>query len=172
MNWKENLAKIIDELEYSHREISAWTGISPTVISNMANKKHDSLKVDQFIKLKLLCKQEHENFILLIFGKQYLSDVKKIEKPQNLTLLGDILRSQYYFEKFSKKELSKATGIASNRIDYFNEQEDETIKIDEITKIEIAMNIPIGTLVKKRFSKIKLQTQKQYEATLKNLKDK
>jgi len=51
------------------------------------------------------------------------------------------------------------------------EEEDETIKIEEITKIELALDLSLGTLVNKRFAKIKLKTQRQYEDALKKLKE-
>jgi|SRR5690606_6957103 len=171
MNWKENLAKMINESGYSDRQIFAWTGISTPVISHMSNQKHDSLKVDQFIKLKLLFKKNHEDFVYEIFGEQYFSNVKQVAGRDKLTKLGKILRDQYNYEKFPKKELSRATGLPSSRINYIVEEEDETIKIDELTKIELALDLPLGTLVKKRFSKIKLNTQRQYEAALKKLKE-
>lgn len=172
MIWKENLAKIINESGYSDRQICAWTGISTPVISNMSNKKHDSLKVDQFVKLKLLLKREHEDFLYEIFGKGHFSEVEKIKQPEGLTQLGEILTNGYQFEKLSKKELCGATGLPSSRINYIVNKEDETIKIDELTKIEIALDLDLGTLSKKRFSKIKLNTRKQYEAMLKKLKEK
>lgn len=171
MSWKGNLAKIINESGYSDRQIFAWTGISTPVISNMSNQKHDSLKVDQFIKLKLLFKKDHEDFVYEIFGKQYFSSVRKVDGPDKLTKLGKILTDQYSYEKLPKKELSRATGLPSSRINYIVEEEDETVKIDELTKIELALELPLGTLVKKRFSKIKLNTQRQYEAALKKLKE-
>lgn len=171
MSWKENLSKAINESGYSDRQIHAWTGISTPVLSNMRNQKHDSLKVEQFVKLKLLFKREHEKFVYEIFGKEYFSEVTTIEKPSELTKIGEILTNQYYYEMLPKKELSKATGLTSQRLNYIIEQEDETIKIDELTKIELALHLLLGTLVKKRFSKIKLNTQRQYEATLKKLKE-
>lgn len=172
MIWKENLAKIINGSGYSDRQISAWTGISTPVISNMSNKKHDSLKVDQFIKLKLLLKKEHEDFLYEIFGKGHFSNVKKIKQPEKTTPLGKILTNEYHFESLPKKELSKSTGLPSSRINYIVSEEDETVKIEELTKIELAVGISLGTLSKKRFSKIKLNTKTQYETKLKELRDK
>lgn len=171
MNWKENLARIINESGYTDRQIYAWTGISRSVISNMSNKKHDSLKVDQFVRLRLLLNKDHETFVHEIFGKEHFSDVIIVEKPRNLTQLGRILTDQYSYEKLPKKQLSRATGLTSQRMNYIVEEEDESIKIDELTKIEIALRLPLGTLVKKRFSKIKLNTQRRYESILKSLKD-
>lgn len=171
MKWKKNLARIIDQSEYSDRQIYAWTGISRSVISNMSNEKHDSLKVDQFVRLKLLLKKEHEAFVYEIFGKEYFSDITSVEKSKTLTQLGKILTDQYSYEKLPKKELSKATGLTSQRINYIMEEEDDSVKIDELTKIELALQVPLGTLVKKRFSKIKLNTQRQYESTLNRLKE-
>lgn len=171
MNWKENLARMINESGYSDRQIYAWTGISRSVISKMSNKKHDSLKVDQFVKLRLLLKKEHEEFVYDIFGKDYFSSVKSIDKTDKLTPLGKVLTEQYSYEKLPKKELIRSTGLTSQRIRYIVENEDESIKIDELTKIELSLGLPLGTLVKKRFSKIKLNTQRQYEADLKRLKE-
>lgn len=171
MSWKENLAKAITESGYSNRQIHAWTGISTPVLSNMSNQKHDSLKVEQFVKLKLLFKKDHEKFVYEIFGEEYFSGVTPIEKPVELTTLGEILTAQYYYERLPKKEVSKSTGLTSQRLNYIIEEEDETIKIDELTKIELALALPIGTLVKKRFPRIKLNTPRQYEAALKKLKD-
>lgn len=171
MNWKGNLARIINESAYSDRQIYAWTGISRPVISNMSNEKHDSLKIDQFVKLKLLFKKDYESFVYEIFGKAYFSAVRKIDKPEKLTKLGKILTDQYSYEKLPKKELSKATGLSSQRINYIVEEEDETVKIDELTKIELALQLPLGTFVKKRFAKIKLNTQRQYQVALKRLKE-
>jgi DNA-binding Xre family transcriptional regulator len=171
MNWKKNLAKTINKSGYSDRQISAWTGISTPVISNMSNEKQESLRIDQFIKLKLLFKKDHEQFVYEIFGKGYFSEVTKIEQSGTLTQLGIILTNQYYYERLPKKELSKATGLTSQRINYIIEEEDETIKIDELTKIELALDLPVGTLAKKRFSRIKLNTQRQYELGLKKLKE-
>jgi hypothetical protein len=172
MNWKKNLANAIDKSGYSDREIYGWTGMSTSLISNMSTQKHESLKVEQFLKLKLLFKKEHEQFVYEIFGKEYFSSVKTVKQPENLTELGQILTDQYNYEKLPKKELSKASGVISSRIDYIVDSEDSTIKIDEITKLEISMSLPLGTLVKKRFSKIKLNTKKQYEALLKELREK
>lgn len=171
MSWKENLAKAITESGYSNRQIHAWTGISTPVLSNMSNQKHDSLKVEQFVKLKLLFKKDHEKFVYEIFGEESFADVATIEQSEKLTLLGEILTKQYHYEKLPKKELSRATGLTSQRLNYIMEEEDETIKIDEITKIELALDLTLGTLVNKRFAKIKLNTQRQYEAALKKLKE-
>lgn len=171
MSWKDNLAESINNSGYTDRQISAWTNISTPVISNMSNKKHDSLKVDQFVKLRLLFKEEHEDFLYKIFGTNYFSKITKIEQTENLTPLGEILTSEYHFEELPKKELCKATGLLSSRVNYIVTKEDEQIKIDEITKVELALGLTVGTLVKKRF-RIKLNTQKQYEARLKELKDK
>lgn len=171
IDWKENLANTINDSGYSDRQICAWTGISTPVVSNMSNQKHDSLKADQFVKLRLLLNKDHEEFVYQIFGKEYFSDISKIEKPEKLTQIGAILTNQYFYERLPKKELSKATGLTSQRINYIVENEDETVKIDEVTKIELALGLTLGTIVKKRFSKIKLNSQRQYEAALKKLKD-
>lgn len=45
------------------------------------------------------------------------------------------------------------------------------IRIDELTKIELALDLPVGILAKIRFSRIKLNTQRQYEISLRKLKE-
>jgi len=171
MDWKENLAKIINDSDFSDREIHAWTNISTSVISNMSNQKHESFKAEQFIRLKLLLNKNYEDFVYEIFGKEHFSEVIKIEKHASLTPIGRILTDKYRLEVVSKKELCKATGISSHRITYILENEDETIKIDELTKIELALGLTVGTISSKRFSNIKLNSRKQYETILKKLRD-
>lgn len=171
MNWKENLAKIINESGYSDREIHAWTNISRSVISNMSNQKHESFKAEQFIKIKLLLNKKHEDFVYEIFGKEHFSEIIKIEQKVNLTPIGKILKDEYQLEKISKKEFCKAAKISTSRINYILEQEDETIKIDELTKIELTLGIVVGTISSKRFSNVKLNTKKQYEMILQGLRD-
>lgn len=171
MDWKEKLAKIINDSDFSDREIHAWTNISRSVISNMSNQKHESFKTEQFIRLKLLFNKDYEDFVYEIFGKEYFSEVAKIEKRTGLTPIGKILKDKYMFDVVSKKELCKATGISSHRITYIIENEDEAIKIDELTKIELALGLTVGTISSKRFSNIKLNTTKQFETILKKLRD-
>lgn len=173
MNWKENIAKTIDISDFSDRQIYAWTNITPSVLSKISQGKLDNLKIEYFIKLMLLFKKDYEQFIFEIFGENYFSDVEVINTPEKITPLGTILSKYYHFESLiTKKELSKATGILSSRINYMLTIEDGTIKVDELTKIELALSLPIGTLAQKRFSKIKLNTPGEYELILKKLKDK
>lgn len=173
MNWKKNLAKLIDISDFSDRQIYAWTNITPSVISKISKEKLENLKVEHFIKLMLLFKKDYKQFVFEIFGENYFADVSLINKPEKITPLGTILSKYYHFESLiTKKELSKATGILSSRINYILAIEDATVKVDELTKIELALSLPIGTLAQKRFSKIKLNTPKEYELILKKLKDK
>lgn len=170
MCWKENLAFIINNSEFSDRQISAWTGISTSVISNMSNQKQESLRVDQFLKLKLLFNENHSSFLLRIFGDKYFREVRKIQPSKNITVLGEILTKKFSVELISRKELSHATGIDLARIKYIITKEDKTIKIDEITKIELALGVDLGTFSKLRFPNTKLNSVAKYNTLLKKFK--
>lgn len=170
VNWKEKLSKIITDSGYSDREISAWTNISPSVISNMKNKKLKTFHVEQFIKLALLFKKDYKEFITELYGGEAFDNIDEIDDNKNLSELGNILKNKYQYEVITRKSLSKATGLSPVRINYIVWKEDQSIKIDEIIKIEIALGIPITTLIKSRFKNIKINNKTKYLKRLKQLR--
>lgn len=170
VNWKEKLSKIITHSSYSDREISAWTNISPSVISNMKNKKLEAFHVEQFIKLALLFEKDYQEFITELYGYEPFDNIDVIDDNKNLTELGIILKNKYQYEVITKKSLCKATGLSPARINYIIWKEDQSIKLDEIIKIEIALGIPITTLIKSRFHNIKINNKTKYLKRLKQLR--
>lgn len=170
IDWKERLSKIITNSGYSDREISAWTNISPSVISNMKNLKFETFHVEQFIKLAQLLKKDYKEFILELYGDKAFDNIEVIESNKKLTELGKILKDKFQYEVITKKSLSKATGLSPARINYIVWREDQSAKIDEIIKIEIALGIPITTLIKIRFQNIKINNKTEYLKRLKQFR--
>lgn len=166
MCWKTNLAKVLKECRYSAIEIHARTGISTTTISKMQNNEHTSFLCSQFILLKLLLEKKHIDFLSTIFGKDYFQDVKAIEDDNNLNPMGTYFKETYHYEVFSKKKVVDATKLVSSRLDYILTKNHESIKIDEITKLEIASGKEIGFFCDMFFSDIKLNSDDEYEVLL------
>lgn len=83
---------------------------------------------------------------------------------------GKLIKKQYQFEILPKKELVKATRIISSRMDYLLYKDDENIKIEEITQIELALGEALGSLCDLRFPNIKLNNEIEYQNRLEELK--
>ncbi|MBL1410382.1 hypothetical protein [Sphingobacterium faecale] len=171
MCWKSNLARALKECKFSAIEIHARTGISTTTISNMQNNLHESFLCSQFILLKLLLEKKHIDFLSTIFGKDYFQDVKAIADDNNLNAMGDYFKETYHYEVFSKKKVVDATKLVSSRLDYILTKNYESIKIDEITKLEIASGTEIGFYCDMFFSHVKLNSDEEYEKLLKKQRD-
>ncbi|WP_166332580.1 hypothetical protein [Sphingobacterium chungjuense] len=171
MTWKQNLSEVIINSGFQLIEISAWTNLDMPKISAMKNMKHPSLHCKEFLILKLLLRKEHSQLIKEIFGADYFEDIRKIVYKPELTCLGKIIKERHQFEILPKKELVKATNLASSRIDYLIEKDDQNIKIEEITRLEIALGEEVGAICNLQFPKIKLNNKKDYQLRLKMLKE-
>lgn len=167
MCWRANLAKAIKECKYSAIEIHARTGISTTTISNMQNKLHESFLCSQFILLRLLLENSHNDFLNTIFGTDYFHETKELQIDNDLNPMGQYFRDNYHYECFSKKKLVDATKLVSSRIDYIFTKNLNSIKIDEITKLDIAAGKDIGFFSDMFFADIKLNSDEEYEKLLK-----
>ena len=168
--WKLNLAKIIINSGFQLIEISAWTNLEMSKLSAIKNKKHSNLTCKEFLLLKQLFKKNHKTFINEIFGDEHFKNIKQIIYTPKLTQTGLLFRQLYSLEILPKKEIIKATTIKSSRIDYILFKDDEGIKIDELTQIEIALGEELGKLCNIRFSYLKLNNHKDYETKMNELK--
>ncbi|MBL1408214.1 hypothetical protein [Sphingobacterium faecale] len=175
MCWKNNLADYLKDKikkdEISSIEIHARTGIPASTISNILSKNHNRFLCTQFILLKLLFKENHQEFLNKIFGETYFHNVKQVEKGSSLTSLGIYFTNNYHYEVFPKKKLVEATGLTSKRLDDIFSTDDRKIKIDEITKLEIASGKEIGFFCDMFFSDIKLNSDDEYEVLLQKQRD-
>ncbi|QQT55349.1 hypothetical protein I6I98_08880 [Sphingobacterium multivorum] len=171
MGWKENLSKIIINSGYQLSEISAWTNIEVPILSNMKNLKYPNFTCKEFLLLKLLLKKEHQAFLNEIFGEGHFDKIEKVNYAPSLTKLGEILRDRHKFEVLPKKEIVENSQLKSSRIDYLIAHEDENIKIEEITKLELAFGEELGCLCKLRFSELKINTEGNYLLKLDQIKE-
>lgn len=172
MNWEIELSKLIEKSGYSHIEIYARTNIPVATISNISNKRHKYLTCEQFILFKLLFEETHQGLLNKLFGKDAFSKVKTVEKDEELTKMGLYFRDRYQYEVFPKKKLVDSTDIKSSRIDYLFTNSFENIRIDEITKLELASGEKIGTFSKLFFSHVQLNSEKEYQRLLKDQRQK
>ncbi|RZF58573.1 hypothetical protein [Sphingobacterium corticibacterium] len=172
MNWKIELSKLIEKSGYSHIEIYARTNIPVATISNMSNKRHKYLTCEQFILFKLLFEETYQALLDNLFGKEAFSKVKTVEKDGELTKMGSYFTDKYKYEVFPKKKLVDCTDIKSSRIDYLFTNSFENIRIDEITKLELASGEKIGSFSKLFFSHVQLNSEKEYERLLKEQRQK
>jgi len=171
MNWKQNLSNIIINSSYQLSEISSWTNIEVPKLSDMKNLKHPNFNCKEFLLLKLLLKRQHSSFIDEVFGFNYFDGIKKIEYAPKLTGLGIILKDRYQFEILPKKEVVENSKLKSSRIDYLISQEDESIKIEEITKLELTFGEELGTLCNLRFPDLRINTEEEYLVKLEQIKE-
>ncbi len=171
MVWKKNLSKAIIESKFPLIEISAWTNLDMPKISAMKNEKHPNLTCKEFLVIKLLLQRDHAQFINELFGPHYFRSVNEAIYKPVLTPIGKIIRTRHQFEILPKKELVKTTTITSSRIDYLIGKDDENIKIEEMTQLELALGEQLGALCDLRFPNIKLNSEKEYQSRLEILKE-
>ncbi|OOG19322.1 hypothetical protein BWD42_05125 [Sphingobacterium sp. CZ-UAM] len=171
MIWKQNLSNIIINSSYQLSEISAWTNIEVPKLSDMKNLKYPNFSCKEFLLLKLLLKKQHSSFIDEVFGVDYFDGIEKIEYAPKLTGLGIILKDRYQFEILPKKEVVENSKVKSSRIDYLISQEDESIKIEEITKLELTFGEELGTLCNLRFPDLRINTEEEYLLKLEQIKE-
>lgn len=171
MIWKTNLSDIIKNAEYLLSEISAWTNIEVPKLSDMKLKKHPNFTCKEFLALKILLKKQHESFLTEIFGEGYFNEVKSINYSPKLTKIGEILKDRHQFEILPKKEVVLNSFLKSSRIDYLIFQEDENIKIEEITKLELTLGEDLGRLCTLRFPDLRINTEEEYLHNLQQIKE-
>ncbi|WP_312789573.1 hypothetical protein [Sphingobacterium sp.] len=171
MGWKENLSKIIINSGYQLSEISAWTNIEVPILSNMKNLKYPNFTCKQFLLLKLLLKKEHQAFLNEIFGKGYFDKIKKVFYEPKFTKLGQILKDRHQFEVLPKKEVVENSQLKSSRIDYLIADEDENIKIEEITKLELTFGEDLGYLCNLRFPDLRINNEEEYFLRLEQIRE-
>lgn len=170
MIWKTNLSNIIKNSDYLLSQISAWTNIEVPKLSDMKNKKHPNFTCKEFILLKILLKKQHESFLIEIFGEDFFNNIKCINYTPNLTKIGEILKVRHQFEILPKKEVVQNSFLKSSRIDYLIFQEDENIKIEEITKLELTLGEDIGHLCTLRFPDLRINNKEEYLHNLEQIK--
>ncbi|MDR2285584.1 MAG: hypothetical protein LBE37_20390 [Sphingobacterium sp.] len=174
VNWKSNLANALKEIEA--QELSARTGIPIYTVRAITSMTHDHLTCEEFILLKLFLKKTHLELLGEIFGIGYFDSVEKIKIQSGFTELGQIISKKYHFGKLPKKELANALEVAPTRIDYLllekkgATHQDDNIRIDEISRLEKAFGEELGTLCYKKFGKVKLNNDKEYEKALKEIR--
>lgn len=171
MSWRTNLLTILKGSKKTDIEIYARTGISTSVLSKMRNLSHNDLSVEQFILLRLYFKKSHREFLDLIFGELFFSEIKKITAPNIFNNFGNHLVDNFHYEELSKKEIARATGIVSTRLDYLTKKNFSNILIEEITCLELAITGEIGSFVDVFFAKIYLHTEEEYSQKLLDKKD-
>lgn len=171
MIWKINLSNIIKNSDYLLSEISAWTNIEVPKLSDMKNKKHPNFTCKEFLLLKILFKKQHVSFLNEIFGDDFFNDINSINYSPKLTKIGEILKDRYQFEILPKKEVVQNSFLKSSRIDYLIFHEDENIKIEEITKLELTLGENIGNLCTLRFPDLKINNQDEYLRNLELIKE-
>lgn len=171
MNWKQNLSSIIINSGYQLSEICAWTNIEVPTLSGMKNLKHPNFTCKEFLLLKLLLKKQHTTFLKEIFGEGYFDEIKKVNYTPKLTRLGEILRDKHQFEVLPKKEVVENSKLKSSRIDYLVFQEDESIRIEEITRLELTLGAKFGYLCDLRFPDLRINTEEEYLLKLEQIKE-
>lgn len=171
MVWKINLSNAITTSGYQPIEICAWTNLAQSKLSNMKNRKHLNFTCEEFISLRLLFKKTHVTFLTEIFGENYFDNIRKIEYHPKLTGLGQLVTERHKFEILPKKELVKNAKLKSSRIDYTFFEDDSKIRIEELTKIELALGETLGSLCNLRFSDVKLNSEEEYQVKLDELRE-
>lgn len=171
MSWKQNLSSIIINSGYQLSEICAWTNIEVPTLSGMKNLKHPNFTCKEFLLLKLLLKKQHTTFLNEIFGKGYFDEIKKVNYTPKLTRLGEILRDKHQFEVLPKKEVVENSKLKSSRIDYLVFQEDESIRIEEITRLELTLGAKFGYLCDLRFPDLRINSEEEYLIKLEQIKE-
>lgn len=171
MDWKENLSRVIINSGYQLSEISAWTNIEVPILSNMKNLKYPNFTCKEFILLKLLLKKEHLTFLNEIFGEGYFANINKVFYEPKFTKLGQILKDRYQFEVLPKKEVVENSKLKSSRIDYLIAEEDENIKIEEITKLELTFGEGLGYLCDLRFPDLRINNEEEYQLRLEQIRE-
>jgi len=171
MGWKENLSKTIINSGYQLSEISAWTNIEVPTLSNMKNLKYPNFTCKEFLLLKLLLKKDHFDFLSEIFGEGYFDEITKVIYEPKSTKLGQILKDRHQFEILPKKEVVENSQLKSSRIDYLISGEDENIKIEEITKLELAFGEDLGDLCNLRFPDLRINTEEEYLLRLEQIRE-
>ncbi|WP_313419320.1 hypothetical protein [Sphingobacterium multivorum] len=171
MDWKKNLSRVIINSGYQLSEISAWTNIEVPILSNMKNLKYPNFTCKEFLLLKLLLKKEHLAFLNEIFGEGYFNEIKKVFYEPKFTKLGQILKDRHQFEVLPKKEVVENAQLKSSRIDYLISEEDENIKIEEITKLELAFGEDLGYLCNLRFPDLRINKEEEYLLRLEQIRE-
>ncbi|WP_153848714.1 hypothetical protein [Sphingobacterium paramultivorum] len=171
MDWKKNLSRVIVNSGYQLSEISAWTNIEVPVLSNMKNLKYPNFTCKEFLLLKLLLNREHFAFLNEIFGDGYFNEIKKVFYEPKLTKLGQILKDRHQFEVLPKKEVVENAQLKSSRIDYLISEEDENIKIEEITKLELTFGEDLGYLCNLRFPDLRINKEEEYLLKLEKIRE-
>lgn len=172
MCWKNNLANYIKNSGISSLEIHARTGIPTATISNILNLNHQRFLCNQFMLLKLFFKENHNEFLNKLFGEGYFNNVKKVENDIDFTPIGNYFKDEFHYEVFPKKKLVEVTGITSKRIDDIFISDAKKVKIDEITKLEVASGKEIGFYCDMFFSHVKLNSDEEYEKLLQKQREK
>lgn len=167
MSYIENLKRVLNDSKLSDIEIYAHTNISTPTLSNMRTGKYSIISFEHFSLLKELLKKEHDSFLEELFGSDYFSEIHKFQVDNGLTSLGNLFVKNNIVFNLDEK-IANASKIDLRRIRYLFNVGIQTLSIEEITKIEIASGLKIGTIATPLSKKFKLNTPKVYQQKLKD----
>ncbi|GAA4778041.1 hypothetical protein GCM10023231_00620 [Olivibacter ginsenosidimutans] len=158
MDWKENLKAYLDKSGKTDIEIHSFTNIPPSTLSKIRNKKTEKLSARHFHLLKLFFGEKHLDFLNTIFDINSFDIKEKVSDGITRTSLGKMLHDNYHLEKLTLSSLAEASEVKRERVKYLNYNDDSSISTEELTKIELALGEKPGTLFKKVFKSVKLNS--------------